>query len=488
MGEDIQKLYSAGMRLTSDAHHLLVSREDAKHIVDKLLVANLVFVTKEEVEKIIAQESKLPTPVEVARAPAFKPSAKDLTPRVRVVQDEDVSGKSRCTGTIEDFVTYFRNRFERMQKLLRARSNSSPFVKTSRLKQNAMQKAILVSMVVGKRITKKGDMVVEVEDDEGQALIFVSAKEKCFKDAKALLNDDIVAFEGKITETFLIAENIMWPDIPVLKERNYTKNDVAIVYLSDLHVGSKFFLEKEFLKFVSWLKGNEGNEELAGKVKYIEIAGDIVDGIGVYPSQEKELIVRDIYKQYDMFSRLVDEIPDYITIIVSPGNHDAVRRAEPQPQLPVELLKEARVLSIGSPSRLDIEGLRHLVYHGTSLDSIISGISGLSYAKPEEPMLALLKRRHLSPIYGGNPIVPEAHDYMVINDEPDVVHMGHIHKNGSMLYRGTLLLNSGTFQARTEFQVRMGHVPSPCIVPVLETMSGKLTHLSFKSEETAALR
>lgn len=184
----------------------------------------------------------------------------------------------------------------------------------------------------------------------------------------------------------------------------------------------------------------------------------------------------------------MDEIPDYITIIVSPGNHDAVRRAEPQPQLPPELLKEARVLSIGSPSRLDIEGLRHLVYHGTSLDSIISGISGLSYAKPEEPMLALLKRRHLSPIYGGNPIVPEAHDYMVINDEPDVVHMGHIHKNGSMLYRGTLLLNSGTFQARTEFQVRMGHVPSPCIVPVLETVNGKLTHLSFKNEETTALR
>jgi len=99
-------------------------------------------------------------------------------------------------------------------------------------------------------------------------------------------------------------------------------------------------------------------------------------------------------------------------------------------------------------------------------------------------MLELLKRRHLSPVYGSNPIVPEGRDYMVINDEPDVVHMGHIHKNGSMLYRGTLLLNSGTFQARTEFQIRMGHVPSPCIVPILEAQSGKLTHISFKAEES----
>lgn len=483
MGEEIKRLYAAGMRLTSDAHRLLSSREDEKHIVDRLLVAALVFVTKEDVEKIIAQENKLPAHVEVARAPTFKPAAKDFTPRVRVLQDEDVSGKSRCRGTMEDFVAYFRNRFERMQKLLKMRSSPSPFVKTSRLRGNLAQKAMLVAMVGSKRITKKGDMVVEVEDDEGQALVFVSSRDKCFKDAKELLNDDIVAFEGKITDTFLIAESIIWPDMPVLKERNYAKNDVAIVYLSDLHVGSRFFLEKEFMKFASWLKGNEGNEELAGKVKYIEIAGDVVDGIGVYPSQEKELVVRDIYKQYEMFARLMDEIPDYISIIASPGNHDAIRRAEPQPQLPAELLQESRVLSIGSPSRLDIEGLRHLVYHGTSLDSIISGISGFSYAKPEEPMLALLKRRHLSPIYGGNPIVPEAHDYMVINDEPDVVHMGHIHKNGSMLYRGTLLLNSGTFQARTEFQVKMGHVPSPCIVPVLEAANGKLTHLSFKPEE-----
>ncbi|MBS3068769.1 DNA-directed DNA polymerase II small subunit [Candidatus Micrarchaeota archaeon] len=484
MRTDIERLNAAGLRLASDAHQLLEGRADAKEIVDRLLGANLVFVSKEDVEKEMAQQSKIPMPVEVAREPSFKPAAKDLQPHVKVVQDEDVSGKSRCRGTMDDFVSYFRNRFERMRSLLRTRTTTNPFVKTTNLKRNLFQKGVLVAMVIEKRITKKGDMVIEVEDDEGQALVFVSAKEKCFKDAKGLLNDDVVAFEGKITETFLIAEGIMWPDLPVLKERSYAKNDVAIVYLSDLHIGSKFFLEKEFLRFVSWLKGNEGNEQLAGKVKYIEIAGDIVDGIGVYPSQEKELVVRDIFKQYDMFARLMEEIPDYITIIASPGNHDAVRRAEPQPQLPSDILKESRVLSVGSPSRLDIEGMRHLVYHGTSLDSIISGICGLSYSKPEEPMLELLKRRHLSPVYGSNPIVPEGRDYMVINDEPDVVHMGHIHKNGSMLYRGTLLLNSGTFQARTEFQIRMGHVPSPCIVPILEAQSGKLTHISFKAEES----
>ena len=67
----------------------------------------------------------------------------------------------------------------------------------------------------------------------------------------------------------------------------------------------------------------------------------------------------------------------------------------------------------------------------------------------------------------------------MIEEEPDVVQMGHVHKNGYMFYRGTLLLNSGTFQDRTEFQVRVGHKPTPGIVPVLEAKTGKLSHVRF---------
>jgi DNA polymerase II small subunit len=185
-----------------------------------------------------------------------------------------------------------------------------------------------------------------------------------------------------------------------------------------------------------------------------------------------------------MFDAVVEKIPDYITVFVAPGNHDAVRRAEPQPAIPSELIK-SDVVRVGNPSYIEIEGLKHLLYHGTSLDSLISSMTGLSYSKPEEAMLELLRRRHLSPIYGDNLIVPEAHDYLVIDEEPDVLHVGHVHKNGWMMYRGTLLLNSGTFQDRTDYQVRMGHIPTPAVVPVLEAKSGKLSHISFMGESAA---
>jgi len=32
--------------------------------------------------------------------------------------------------------------------------------------------------------------------------------------------------------------------------------------------------------------------EIAGRVKYVLIAGDIVDGVGVYPNQIKELVIK----------------------------------------------------------------------------------------------------------------------------------------------------------------------------------------------------
>ncbi|MEM4158866.1 MAG: metallophosphoesterase, partial [Candidatus Anstonellaceae archaeon] len=219
--------------------------------------------------------------------------------------------------------------------------------------------------------------------------------------------------------------------------------------------------------------------------KYIIIAGDLVDGIGVYPSQEDDLLIKDIFEQYREFEKAIEQIPDYISVIIGPGNHDAVRRAEPQPKIDKSLLdnKNDSFILINSPAIVKIEELTHLIYHGTSLDSLISNIPGMSYAKPELAMKEILKRRHLSPIYGDNLIVPSSKDFMLIKSEPDVLHMGHIHKNAAEKYRGVLMINSGTYQDRTDYQIKMGHVPTPAITPVLEIKSAQLSHLKFLEQD-----
>ena len=476
---DIDSIYQKGIRLAPDAYGFLETFALEPAVLQKILASDKFMLTKDDLDGMLSAEEKIPTETIVNRSPTFKPEAKEYSPNYKVIEKSDVSGKSRCTGKLEDFVAHFRDRYARISKIVRARITQNAIVPTSKLKSTSGAKVRLIAMVNKKQMTKKGNILLEVEDEEGSAKVVVMKDTAGFKVHHKILNDDIIALDGKNADELFICDNVEWPDIPVAREQRKSERDLGIAYLSDLHFGSKKFLEGEFSHFISWLNGSEGRADLAGRIKYIIIAGDIADGIGIYPDQEKELAVKDIYKQYEMFDSFMEKVPDYITVIVGPGNHDAVRRAEPQPIIPYDMLK-SEVVRVGSPSRVEIEGLKHLIYHGNSLDSIIA-TGGLTYDKPHEAMLELVRRRHLSPIYGQNLIVPEDHDYLVIEDEPDVVHMGHVHKNGHMLYRGTLLLNSGTFQDRTDFQVRMGHVPSPGLVPILETKTGKVSYMGFKA-------
>jgi DNA polymerase II small subunit len=41
-----------------------------------------------------------------------------------------------------------------------------------------------------------------------------------------------------------------------------------------------------------------------GKIKYLFVAGDSVDGIGIYPQQITELDIFDIYEQFDRLTDL----------------------------------------------------------------------------------------------------------------------------------------------------------------------------------------
>ncbi|MFA6213820.1 MAG: DNA-directed DNA polymerase II small subunit [Candidatus Micrarchaeia archaeon] len=478
MKSDIDSIYAAGIRLSPDAYSFLENFALEPSALEKIISSGKFMLAKDDIDGMLSAEGKIPVETAVSRSPSFRPVAKEYSPNYKVIEKSDVSGKSRCTGKLEDFVAHFRDRYARISKIVRARITQNAIVPTSKLKSVQNTKVRLIAMVNRKQMTKKGNVLLEVEDEEGSAKVVVMKDTAGFKVHHKILSDDIVAFDGKSVDELFICDNVEWPDIPVAREQRKSERDLSIAYISDLHMGSKKFLEGEFSHFISWLNGSEGRADLAGKVKYVVIAGDVADGIGIYPEQEKELAVKDIYKQYEMFDSFMEKIPDYITVIVGPGNHDAVRRAEPQPIIPYDMIK-GNVVRVGSPSRVEIEGLRHLIYHGNSLDSIIAA-GGLSYDKPHEAMLELVRRRHLSPIYGQNLIVPEAHDYLVMEDEPDVVHMGHVHKNGHMLYRGALLLNSGTFQDRTDFQVRMGHVPSPGLVPVLEAMTGKMNYIGFK--------
>ena len=250
------------------------------------------------------------------------------------------------------------------------------------------------------------------------------------------------------------------------------------VFLSDIHVGSKTFLNREFQDFLNWINGHSGDLEVVSKIRYVVIAGDVVDGIGVYPGQEEELTELNLSKQYDEFAGLMAQIPKSIKIFVSPGNHDATRQALPQPPIfkryAKALYEMDNVVLLGDPCLVRLHGVNTLVYHGQSLVDIVGSSPGITFDKPAEAMKVLLKARHLAPTHGPTRVALEEDDKLVIKTVPNIFHCGHIHTVQTLKYKGTLLVNSGTWQDQTQFQKRMGIVPNPAVAVIVDLNSLKV--------------
>jgi DNA polymerase II small subunit len=185
----------------------------------------------------------------------------------------------------------------------------------------------------------------------------------------------------------------------------------------------------------------------------------------------------------------LEQIPKHMKLLVVPGNHDPVRQALPQPAVAADvagpLYDLENAVHLGGPANIKLDGVNFLIYHGRSLDDVIATIPDLTYDRPVEAMEVLLKARHLAPTYGKRTALsPEVRDMLVIDPVPDVFHAGHVHTLDVGSYRGTLVVNSGTFQAQTPFQANMGLDPICSIVPILnlstlQVIKRNFTKLSF---------
>jgi DNA polymerase II small subunit len=423
----------------------------------------------------------------------FKALAKEHGGRLRVISKQEVTGQSKSEGKTGDFLAYFRKKFGLLSGILKTRQGLSPRP-ISRLKLIPKGKQVdVIGMVFRKWTTKNGHIALQLEDLEGQCIALIMKNDAgIVNQAEHITVDGVIAVKAvKWNEDMLIIKEVLWPDMAIRPQKR-PETELMIASTSDFHTGSRLFMEKEFNSFLNWINGrhvSEKEREKVGRIKYLVITGDNVDGVGIYPNQLKELVIKDIYKQYEEFSRLVMQIPDYIEIVICPGQHDAVRWADPQPAIPKEFVKDlaeqGNVHFVGSPSRVEIEGLKVMLYHGGALHDLIGSVSFLNSEHPEQAMIEVLKKRDIMSTYGmKQPYVPEREDFMVVKDEPDLVYIGDMHHNAYGNYRGTTVINSGTWQARTDYQVKLGHVPTPGIVPLYEIKTGKISENRFAEKQT----
>ncbi|OWT33436.1 DNA polymerase II [Methanobrevibacter sp. 87.7] len=386
---------------------------------------------------------------------------------------QDTSNKSYTSGEISNLISYFQSRFEKEEKILSHRPELKVHDKIENIGKDQTELALIV-MVNDIRITKNGHILIEFEDDTGQiSVLFSKDNTELFQEAQKIVRDEVVGIIATKNGSLAIANQIIHPGVPRMAKKDM---DFGIVFLSDVHIGSKTFLPEAFEKFIMWLNCEYGNEEqikIAKDVKYLIIGGDIVDGIGIYPNQEKELEIKDITQQYNKAASYLGQIRSDIKIIITPGNHDASRVAEPQPAVPEKYAKALYELNnvefISNPGYVSLDGIKVLIYHGRSFDDMAMTVKGFSHERNDILMEELLKKRHLAPIYGERtPLASELEDYLVIDDVPDVFHTGHVHINTHRMFNGIHLINSGTFQTQTEFQKIKNIVPTPAEVPVLD--------------------
>jgi DNA polymerase II small subunit len=451
--------------------------------------------TSESERESIAQpsEERLQTAPEMqavqiteAKRP-FNPYSKDVQADMKVI--EDPSSKISSAGTIEDYLGYFQDRFKQLERLLRQRMDvKSAASVLDAVKAQSNTRLKIIAMVTEKRESKQ-KTVLTVEDLKASAVVLVTqnAPQELQRKARMLLVDQVICLSVVKTRTnLLVAEDIILPDVAQRPQHKAT-TPVYAVLTSDMHVGSTQFTKEALNRFTLWLNGKYGDDkmkDIAGRVKYVLIAGDIVDGIGIYPNQAKELAIRDVNKQYRLASKYIEQIPDYVEVVITPGNHDAPRKALPQPAISnsfLETLQESReVHSLGSPCTLSLHGVEVLMFHGRSLDDIISTVPGMSHSRPEKAMQLLLQARHLAPMYGGKtPLSPESKDFLVIERVPDIFHAGHVHALEYGNYRGVLVVNSGCWQRQTDYMRRNGFTPTPAKVPVVNLQTLEVTVIPF---------
>ena len=493
----IVKFANANILINDKAYELIKNHENSRNFADSLIEELIysnedIFVLTEEIlddflkkdsENIIIDEETTHDTTNSSNV-SVPPQRKFSSGRpfdFHVIQD--TSRKSYTSGEIKDFSVYFKSRFEKLGGFLDKRGEMKDHIPINKIRKTD-DVVKIIGMVNDIINTKNNHKIIDLEDETGNISVLIhNENHKLFEKAELIVKDEVIGIVGSKKGKFIIASDIVHPGVPRIDEKPM---DFSSVFISDVHIGSCTFLEDAFTNFVKWINTDFGDDDqlkIAEDVKYLVVAGDVVDGIGVYPHQEKELIIKDIYQQYDEAARLFGEIREDIKIIIAPGNHDAVRLAEPQPAISEEYAKSLYDLKnvefISNPGIVSLDGINVLMYHGRSFDDMAMTVKGFSHQESDLIMKELLEKRHLAPIYGERtPLASEFEDHLVIEEIPDVFHTGHVHINAYKKHKGIHMINSGTFQSQTEFQKIYNIMPTCGEVPVLNRGAFKLLKFS----------
>jgi len=440
---------------------------------------------------LILEAVKKPQPIE-----KFVDEKEGDYPNVVVLDSYKEELKKR---EVQDFVSYFRVRYEAIKKILQSRRELQNVISINRaLNKNGRDNSVLIGLIYDKRITKNGNLMLNLEDPTGHInLIINKNRGDLFKLGQSLVLDEVIGIEGIVSNNFVFVNNLFLPDIPVGKELKKADDESYAIFTADLHVGSNMFFEEDFLKFIDWLNGDYGDKnqkEIASKVKYLFIVGDLIDGVGIFPNQDKELFIQDVNLQYEKCAEFLGKIRKDIKMIICPGNHDALRISEPQPALDEHFAKSLydlkNITFVTNPSLVNIHasknfnGFNVLLYHGYSFQYFADNVEEIRINggndRSDLIMKLLLQKRHLAPTHASSLYIPNTtEDSLVIKSIPDFFVSAHMHRTSTTDYKNVTLISCGCWQGQTPFMEKMGIHPDPSRISLVNLKTREIKILKF---------
>ncbi len=418
--------------------------------------------------------------------------------RVKIIKSYEAESRKR---EVKDFVSHFKARYNKIKNILINRQDLQNVLSINRAIEKNNEEVSFIGIIYDKNLTKNGNISIILEDLTGIITAIINKEKECFNLAKNLVLDEVIGVKGSIRNKVLFVNDIFIPDTPYNKELKKVDEEVYAAFISDIHVGNKVFLVNEFEKFIKWLNcelGNGKQKEIASKIKYLFLLGDLVDGIGIYPDQDLELDIKDIKEQYNKLAYYLSKIRKDISLIISPGNHDALRLSEPQPILDKFFAEKIYELQnaflVSNPALVNIhssdnfEGFNILMYHGNSLHYFIDNVESLRLGNARDnTSLAskfLLQKRHLAPTHGSNLYVPyKDNDPLVIDKVPDFFILGEMHRPDTINYNNTTIINCSCWQDKTPYQEKRGSNPLPARVPIVNLKTREVNIINFYDNE-----
>jgi len=420
----------------------------------------------------------------------FPMQAKDVDAEIEI--HFDITGRSTTQGKMQDIRSCFSDRLSQIRQMMitgralpRRPINISEAWRNRQRHSSRDYEVTFVGLVNVDKWSKGGYLWFDIEDDSMQVRCMLkepTGASRFHASLDGLMNDDVVGVSGHFVignrDPYFSVSNIHMPPLGRHSKSAASESEaVSAAFLSDVHVGSKTFLAPQWEKMIEWFR----TDPLARTVKYFVLSGDGVDGVGIYPGQERHLAIKDLFNQYGELARLLEGLPDWVDVMILPGNHDAVRPAEPQPALDPEVQQDySDTVFVGNPCDFSLHGVRVLSYHGKSIDDFVAGLRSVTYSSPELAMRAMMERRHLAPSWGGKtPLSPEPEDRMVISTVPDIFVTGHVHGHYVGNHKGTTMVHSSTWQDQTDYQRMLGFQPKPCILTVVNLHTHATASIPF---------